>query len=126
MDTFEIKSWDENTVEEIEGGGKLTRAKTVFVLSGAVEGEQAAETLMCYRADGTASYIGQDRVVGRIGERTGSFVLQGGGTYDGTEARSTSTVVPGSGTGELRGLRGEFTSVSTSTERNYSFDYDFE
>jgi uncharacterized protein DUF3224 len=62
---------------------------------------------MCYRADGTADYVGLERIVGRLGGRAGSFVLRSTGAYDGSEARATFSVVHGSATGELTGLEGE-------------------
>lgn len=105
--TFTVKSWDETPVTDFEGGGKLTRASIAGTYSGELEGEATTETVMCYRADGTATYVSFERVVGKIGGRAGSFVLRGTGSYDGSEAKATMTVVPGSGTGELAGLRGE-------------------
>jgi hypothetical protein len=68
---------------------------------------------MFYRADGTSSYVTLMQVNATFDGRTGSFVLQGTGGYDGTSASSQSTVIPGSGTGELAGLTGTLTSVST-------------
>ena len=105
--TFQITSWDENTYEELEGGAKLTRAHVTQDFGGGLEGTGTWEALMCYREDGTADYTGFQRVVGRIGDRSGSFVLQTAGTYDGTDANTNWVVVPGSGTGDLRGLTGE-------------------
>jgi hypothetical protein len=55
-------------------------------------------------------------VAGRLGERPGSFVLTGSGTYDGSHARVDYTVVEGSGTGDLAGVRGTGTSVSTHAD----------
>lgn len=128
--TYEIKSWDENPYAEEEDGGKLTRATiTERVQVGELEGDAVTETLMCYTADGTASYAGFMRFVGRIGDRSGSFVEQSTGIYDGTQAKSTSVVVPGSGTGDLKGLRGEGTSESTSQDypnRPFTLNYRFE
>ena|SRR5205809_456163 len=107
MGTFEIKNWDEKTYEEIGGGAKLTRASVKKSFRGDIEGEGRIEYLMAYREDGTASYVGQERIVGRLGGKTGSFVLQHVGTFEGGVAKTTFTIVPGSGTGELRGLKGE-------------------
>jgi hypothetical protein len=70
---------------------------------------------MCYREDGTASVVGLQRIDGRVGDRAGSFVLQSTGSFDGREARGSLLVVPGSGTGELRGLRGEGEMVAGAT-----------
>lgn len=105
--TFTVKSWDEKPVVELDGGGKFTRASVVGVYSGEIEGEGTWENVMFFRADGTAIYVGLERITGRIGGRAGSVVLQSTGAYDGTEARSTVSVVAGSATGELAGLEGE-------------------
>ena len=40
----------------------------------------------------------------------GSFVLQRVGLFEGGQAKESYSVIPGSGTGELRGLSGEGTS----------------
>ena len=49
-----------------------------------------------------------ERVVGRLGERRGSFVIQHGGLMGPALApRTFGHVVPGSGTGELAGLVGD-------------------
>jgi hypothetical protein len=40
------------------------------------EGEGQVEYLMMYRSDGSATFVGLERVVGRIGGKTGAFVLQ--------------------------------------------------
>ena len=110
--TFTITGWDESTYEELEGGAKLTKARVTQDLGGDIEGTATWESLMCYREDGTADYTGFQRVVGRIGDRSGSFVFQTVGTYDGTNATTTWVVVPGSGTDDLRGLTGEGSAVA--------------
>jgi hypothetical protein len=124
---FEIKSWDEAPYLELDDGRKFTRASVVQLVGGDVQGESTAETLMFYRADGTASFTGLTHIVGRLGDREGSFVLRSVGEFDGTTARSTSTVVPGSGTGELTGVRGTGESASTQADFPYvpfTLDYD--
>jgi hypothetical protein len=55
-------------------------------------------------------------VTGSLDGRSGSFVLQGDGTFDGTTARGRSNVVEGSGTGELSGLTGSAESRSTHAD----------
>ncbi len=54
-----------------------------------------------------ASCCGIERVVGSLAGRRGSFLLQDEGTLQGSRVAGTWFVVPGSGTDELRGLRGE-------------------
>ena len=113
--------------EEIGGGAKLTRASVIKSFSGDIEGEGKVEYLMAYRADGTASFVGMERVVGRLAGRSGSFVLEHRGTFEGGTAKITWNVVPGSGTGDLRGIRGQGGSNATSQKQNsLTLDYDLD
>jgi Protein of unknown function (DUF3224) len=125
--TFRYDSWEENPYVETEEGGKLSRASVKQAISGDIEGRGEVEWLMCYRPDQTADFVGLQRVVGALGGRSGSFVLESSGTYDGTEARGALTVVRGSGTGDLAGIvgRGEFRAPH-GPEAQVSLDYDFE
>jgi len=47
------------------------------------------------------------RFRGRLGGRHGTFVLQGSEIVENGKIKATWSVVPGSGTGGLSGLRGE-------------------
>ena len=125
--TFEVKSWDEKPYDEMDGGPKLTRASITKSFTGGIEGEGTLEYLMMYRDDGTASFIGLERITGRVGDRAGSFVLEHTGTSDGSTATASWSVVPGSGTGDLRGLRGEG-GFSSGHAESYpmTLDYDIE
>jgi uncharacterized protein DUF3224 len=105
--TFGLESWDEKTYDEVEGGPKLTRAGVTKSYKGDIEGEGKLEYLMMYRTAGSASFTGLERVTGSVGGRSGSFVLQHSGTFEDGIAKVTLSVVPGSGTGDLRGMRGE-------------------
>jgi hypothetical protein len=125
--TFDIKSWDEKTYNEIEGAAKLTRASVTKSYQGDIEGEGKVEYLMMYRTAGSASFMGLERVTGNIGGRSGSFVLQHTGTFEGGVAKVTLSVVPGSGTGDLRGLSGEGKfSVGHQPPYSMTLDYGFE
>jgi hypothetical protein len=129
--TFSIKSWDEKTwegkpIREVPGV-KLSHAVVTRSYQGDIEGEGTIQYLMSYNEDGSASYVALERVTARIKGRSGSFVLQHTGTFSDGAARSTSTVVAGSGTGELRGLRGRGSEVAVGDQAPYPFtlDYDF-
>ena len=125
--TFRVKSWDEEPYDETEGAPKLTRARVAKVFSGDIEGESVVEYLMVHRPDGTASFVGVERVVGRLGDMEGSFVLQHGGTYVGGVAKAEWSVVPGSGTGSLTGLSGEGGFESGHAEEiSMTLEYDLE
>jgi hypothetical protein len=126
--TFKMEGWDENPYAKIESGGKLTQASVKAAFSGNIEGEGAVEWLMCYRPDETAQFVGLQRIIGRIGDRSGSFVLiNTAGTFDGKAAKGKLSVVPGSGAGDLSGLRGHgaFTAPvggQPSIELHYDWD----
>jgi hypothetical protein len=107
MATFKIDNWDENEILQTEGGSKITNAKVSRSFDGDLEGQGSVEWLMGYGEDGTATFVGLERVVGRICNKTGTFVLQHLGTFDGQLSKAQLTIVPGSGTGDLAGLRGE-------------------
>jgi hypothetical protein len=105
--TFTLKSWDEKSYDETEGAPKLTRVSATKSYKGDIEGEGKLEYLMMYRTDGSASFIGLERVTGSVDGRAASFVLQHTGNFEGGVAKVTLSVVPGSGTGDLRGMSGE-------------------
>ena len=123
---FRISSWDEDTYAELDGGGKLSRAAVEQAFEGDIEGTGAVQWLMCYRGDDTADFVGLQSVDGTVGGRSGSFVLRTSGTFDGSEAREL-VVIPGSGAGDLHGLRGdgEF-SAPIGSEATVALEYDFE
>jgi hypothetical protein len=124
---FAIKSWDEKPYSEGQDLPKLTRASVTKTFTGDIEGDGQVEYLMMYRSDGSAAFVGFERVVGRMGGRTGSFVLQRTGVFEGGQAKETYVVVSGSGTGELRGLRGEGTSaVGHGMEHPFTMDFELE
>src|SRR6476469_3577617 len=104
---FEVKSWDENQALESKTGSKVTQASVTMALAGDLEGEGTVEWLMGYGDDGTAAFVGLERVVGKVGDREGTFVLQHTGTFDGKLAKADLSIVPGSGTGDLAGISGE-------------------
>ena len=122
---FAIKAWDEKPYSESQGQPKLTRASVTKSYTGDIEGDAHVEYLMMYRSDGSASFVGLERVVGRIGGRSGSFVLQRTGTFEGGQAREAYTVVAGSATGELQGLRGDgSSSVGHGMEHPFTLNYE--
>ncbi len=124
---FKIEGWEEETYGEIDGGGKLTRASVKQAFSGGIEGDGEVEWLLCYRPDETADFVGLQSVAGSVGDRSGSFVLQVSGSFDGGEAKGDWSVVPGSGTGELDGLRGRGGfSAPLGSEAAVTLEYEFE
>ena len=124
---FAIKSWDEKPYSEGKDLPKLTRAAVTKTLTGDIEGESQVEYLMAYRSDGSASFVGHERVTTRVHGKAGTFVLERRGVFEGGQAKETYSVVPGSGTGELAGLRGEGqTSVGHGMEHPFTLAYELE
>ena len=126
--TIETLAWEENVYAESNGGPKLTRASVRASFSGDIEGEGTEEYLMAYPDDRFASFVGIEHFDGRVSGRSGSFVIQHSGTFESGKLKSNWFVVPGSGNGGLRGLRGEGTYVNEDgkPQTDYTFDYDFD
>ena len=122
---FAIKTWDEKPYGEGPDLPKLTRASVTKTYTGDLEGEGHVEYLMMYRRDGSATFVGLERIVGRLAGKTGTFVLQRTGVFDSGQAKESYSVIHGSATGELSGLRGEGTSaVGHGTEHPFTLDYE--
>ncbi|MGH2558154.1 MAG: DUF3224 domain-containing protein [Thermomicrobiales bacterium] len=79
---------------------------------------------------GQCTYRRFERVTGRVGERSGSFVLQHRGTWDKGVVKAEWIVVPGTATGELSGLRGDGGYLWHGEHSNrttpYTLEYDVE
>jgi len=122
---FAITSWDEKPWSEEPDQPKLTRASVTRTFTGDIEGQGDVEYLMMYRPDGSANFVGLERFVGRVAGKAGTFVLQRTGKFESGQAKETYSVVPGSGTGELRGLRGDGTSdVGHGMEHPFMLSYE--
>jgi hypothetical protein len=124
---FAITNWNEKPYSEGQDMPRLTRATVTKSFTGDIEGEGHVEYLMMYRDDGSARFVGLERIVGRIGGKSGTFVLERLGEFEGGEAKESYAVIPGSGTGELRALRGDGTSaVGHGTEHPFVLTYELE
>lgn len=130
--TFQLQAWDEKTWDgrawnEVPGR-KLTAGVVKRLYQGDLQAEGTSHLLMFYRDDGTASYCGLEEIVGRLGGKSGSFVIEHAGHYADGTAADHITVVAGSGTGELAGLRGSGSSTASGAEGPYpiTLDYDLD
>lgn len=74
--------------------------------AGAIDGESTVRALETRREDRTATMVSMQRLRGKLDGRQGTFVLQGSETVDNGKIKAKWFVVPGSGTGDLSGLRG--------------------
>lgn len=87
-------------------GPALTRIHVEESFRGDISGAGAVEFLQAARTEGPASFVGIERVTGTVGGRHGTFLLQDAGTVQDNIVRGDWFVIPGSGTGQLAGLRG--------------------
>jgi len=121
---FTIKRWDEKPYSEGEHLPKLTRASVTKAYTGDIVGEGQVEYLMMYRSDGSAAFVGLERVVGQIAGKSGSFVLQRTGAFEAGQAKESYSVVTGSATGELLGLSGDGSSaLGHATDYPFNLSY---
>lgn len=124
---FAIKSWKEEPYGEEQDLPKLTRAAVIKTFTGDIAGEGHVDYLMMYRSDGSAAFVGLERIIGQVAGKAGSFVLQRSGVFENGVAKESFSVIPGSGTGELRGLSGEGTSaLGHGTEHPVTLNYELE
>ncbi len=72
---------------------------------------------------GSAGYVAMEVVTGKLDGKSGSFALQHDATMDQGSQNMQIIVVPGSGTGELKGLAGKFTIIIDKGQHAYTFDY---
>ena len=75
--------------------------------AGDIDGESAVRALGVRWDDRSASLVSVQRFRGKLDGREGTFVLQGQETVENGKITAKWFVVPGSGTGDLSGLRGE-------------------
>ncbi len=127
--SFQVTGWDQTPYGEESEGPLLSRATVRKSFRGDLTGESTAELLMC-QADPSdlaagAGYMASERVVGRLGDRSGSFVMQHWGLSSSAGERTGGHIIPGSGTDELAGLSGAVEiSVSADGAHTLVLDYD--
>lgn len=104
---FEVKLVPQPTTEAAREVAHLQRLSLDKVFRGALEGTSAGEMLATRTPDGhSGGYVALERFTGTLDGKRGTFALQHSSTmHEGTQSQSIQ-VVPGSGTDELAGLRG--------------------
>ncbi len=122
---YAIKKWDEQTwdgqVPSEVKGPKMMRISVITSYEGELQAEGQLEYLMSSDENDKSTMVGLEKVTGTLAGKSGSFVLQHIGIFDG-DLKVKWSVVPNSGTGELRGLRAE----GTLDENPINFEYRFE
>lgn len=108
--TFELSNQHQvPTADDVATVVGVELSHTAFdkTFSGDLEASSITEMLATRSESGGAGYVAMERIVGRLHDRVGTFVLLHLGTIDGAgEPVGHWVVVPGSGTGELTGITG--------------------
>lgn len=116
--TFEV---DLKPLPMAAGLGRMSIDKK---FSGDLEGTSQGEMLSAMgEVKGSAGYVAIEKVTGKLGGKSGTFVLQHTGIMDRGAPSLTVTVVPDSGTGELAGLSGQLTIRIAEGKHFYDIEY---
>jgi Protein of unknown function (DUF3224) len=123
--TFEVTMNAEPPYDVVEGvslGKAGLKKRFVGALDATSEGNMiGARTAV----DGSAGYVAIERVTGTLDGKHGAFVLQHGGVMTRGARSLTVTVVPDSGTGELRGISGRMDIQIVEGKHFYELDFTF-
>lgn len=104
--TTTVRIYEQVAYDEPAEGPALSRIHLGELFSGDIEACGTTEFLQSTNADGSGSFVGIERIDGTLDGRRGSFLLQSTGIVSGKTVSAKWFVISGSGTGELRGLRG--------------------
>ncbi|MCB0128803.1 MAG: DUF3224 domain-containing protein [Caldilineaceae bacterium] len=128
--TFAVQGWDEKTWEGVPQqeapDPKVTYAVVTYTYTGDLEGESEMRSFMSYNKGHDTHFVGIERFVGKLHGSEGTFVLQHTGRANGMNVQAEYFVVPGSGTGDLTGLRGEGHSELSGHAEHYPFALSYE
>jgi len=73
---------------------------------------------------GSGAYVAIEKVTGKLKGYSGSFVLQHSGTMTQNAPQLSVTIVPDSGTGELKGIAGKMTiNIAAGGKHSYDIEY---
>lgn len=128
--TYTVKKWEEKVYDQISANTKLAKATVEYGFTGEMEGTASVEYLMHYSHDdpqdphkSTAKYIGLIRFRGTVGHKTGTFVMQDDGKFEGGVARSSVRIAEGSGTESLRTIVGSGTYWADQKGCHFELNY---
>ena len=75
-----VHKYEPATYDEPAEGPALARIHVEESFSGDISGDGVVEFLQAARSDGSASFVGIERVTGTVAGRNGTFLLQDAGT----------------------------------------------
>ena len=121
--TFEVKLTPQTAADK-SAGANIARMSIDKQFQGDLKGTSKGEMLAVGTdVKGSAGYVAMEQVNGTLKGRTGTFALQHSGTMTRGAPQLNVTVVPDSGTGELKGLSGRMTIQIADGAHSYEFEY---
>jgi hypothetical protein len=123
--TFKITSWNEEPISEQGDGGKLARVQVTSSYRGELKGQGELEYVMAYKSDGSATFMGYEKVQGSLSGKSGSFVFEHRGEFKKGVVNSTWSILEESGSGALAGLKGKVV-FSAGHQDEYSITLNYE
>src|SRR5690242_6685905 len=90
-----VQKYEPVAYEEPSSGPTLTRIHVEERFDGDIEADGIAEFLQAGRSDGSASFVGIERVTGTIAGKKGTFLLQDSGIVSGNTVQGDWFVIPG-------------------------------
>ena len=72
---IEVRTYEPQSYEEVDEGPNLVEIHVSESFRGDIEGEGVVRFLQAQRKDGSASFVGIERVTGTLGGRQGTFLL---------------------------------------------------
>jgi uncharacterized protein DUF3224 len=124
--SFDLDSFDEDPPHFQEGTERHSRARIKKTFRGDLDGHGSVEMLAA-QSEGGAGYVALERISGTLNGRVGSFSLLHMGTMVDGEMSAKWPVVPGSGAGELRAIRGEGRiDIDAEGRHTFTLDYDLD
>jgi len=124
--TFEVTMKAEPPYETVEQVA-LGRASFDKRFSGPLTATGAVQMLAARGpVPSSAGYVALERISGTLEGKAGTFALVHLGLSDRGAQSLTIAIVPDSGTGELRGIRGRMSIEIVEGRHHYSLDYTLE
>jgi len=131
--TYSVNKWEEINYRETTPKMKMTKASVEYAISGEIAGKASVEYLMFYsqfdpkdQHKSSASYVGLINFDGTLLGKSGSFVLEDNGSFNGGTAKSVLRIAKGSGTGQLEGIHGTGIYLADLEGYRVELDYNFE
>ncbi len=131
--TYTVEKWEESSYRQMAPERKMTKASVEYSLKGEIEGKASVEYLMFYshsdpndQHKSFASYVGLIHFEGTVLGKSGSFVLEDNGLFEGGAAKAALRIAKNSGTDQLERIQGSGMYLANQEGLRFELEYDFE